>query len=243
MQILIVDDEELARLRMRRLIDDIEDCEVVGEAINGADALKKVESLDPDMILLDVRMPGADGIEVAKQLALLDEPPAVIFCTAFDEYALEAFNTLAQGYLLKPVQQEQLEEVIAKTRRLTRVQSRASQEQNAAPSRQNISAKSSRGVELIPLAEVFCFVADQKYVTVMYEGGEKLIDETLKELELDLGSEFLRVHRNALVAVNRIEALERQPDGHFCLRLKGSAFQPAVSRRHLSNVRATLDTL
>lgn len=241
MQILIVDDEELARLRLRRLIDEIDDCEVVGEAANGEDALAKVESLDPDMVLLDVRMPGTDGIEVAKRLALIDEPPALIFCTAFDEYALEAFDTLAQGYLLKPVQKQRLEQVIGKVQRLTRAQTRATTQPS--PKRAHISAKSSRGVELIPLAAVYCFIADQKYVTVHYEAGEKLIDDTLKELEADLSGLFLRAHRNALVAIDKIEALEKQSDGRFTLRLKGTDFKPTVSRRHLTLVRNILDSL
>jgi two-component system response regulator AlgR len=241
MQILIVDDEELARIRLRRLIEQIDGCEIVGEAANGLEALDNVDRLDPDLVLLDVRMPGADGIEVAKQLASFDEPPALIFCTAYDEYALEAFDTLAQGYLLKPVQKEQLEQVILKSQRLTRAQSRVSQA--AESKRRHISAKSSRGLELIALEDIFCFIADQKYVTVRYKGGEKLIDDTLKELEAEFSEAFLRVHRNALVAIDKIEALERQSDGHFHLRLKGSDFQPIVSRRHMALVRSTLEGL
>ncbi len=241
MHILIVDDEELARARLLRLINQIPGCDVIGEAVSGEDALEKIQVLDPELVFLDVRMPGQDGISVAKTLADYTDPPAIVFCTAYDDYALEAFNTLAQGYIVKPVQLEQLIQVIEKTKKLTRVQrnlSSSSKEQ-----RRHISAKTRRGVELIPLESVFCFLADQKYVTVMHQSGETLIDETLKELEAELNQRFVRVHRNSLVAIAEIVGLERDSAGHHCLRLKNSEYRPAVSRRHLASVRDLLSRL
>ena len=122
MRILVCDDEDLARERLVRLLRDVEDCEVVGEAENGRDALEKVEILEPDLVLLDIRMPVMDGIACAEALSRLDNPPAVIFITAFDEHALAAFQVEAVGYLLKPVRREQLNEALARAARLNRAQ-------------------------------------------------------------------------------------------------------------------------
>lgn len=244
MQILVVDDEALARSRLIRLIEDIPDCAVCGEAHDGDDALAKVQSLDPDLVLLDVRMPGKDGIAVAKALELIEDPPAVVFCTAFDDYALQAFDTLAQGYIVKPVQLEQLKQVIEKTKKLTKVQSKALK-LNAAPVpiRRHITAKTRKGIELIAIDDILCFIADQKYVTVIHRGGETLIDDTLKELEDTLATGFLRVHRNALVAVDKIEGLERGANGQYSVKLKHTSHCPNVSRRHLAHAKETLECL
>ncbi len=245
MQILIVDDEALARSRLMRLIDDIPNCEVCGEAEHGDEALEKVEELDPDLVLLDVRMPGKDGISVAKELENIEDPPAVVFCTAYDDYALQAFDTIAQGYIVKPVQLSQLQQVIEKTKKLTKVQ--AKELRSSAPKtetkRRHITAKTRKGVELIPIDGIFCFIADQKYVTVRHREGETLIDDTLKELEEEFAKQFLRIHRNALVAIDKIDGLERDTAGHCSIRLRNTSYQPTVSRRHLAKVRETLDSL
>lgn len=245
MHTLIVDDEELARLRLRRLLDDIPECEVVGEATSGEEALELIASLDPELIFLDVRMPGMDGIAVAKALADYSEPPAVIFCTAYDEYALEAFDTLAQGYIVKPVHNEQLTQALRRAKKTTRLQTLTDPPQQpfTDDARQHIAAKSHRGIDLIPIDDILCFVADQKYVTVKYIGGEVLIDETLKELEVEFADRFARVHRNALVAINKISSLERDSSGYASLCLNGSDFRPAVSRRHLPLLRERLRQL
>ena len=244
MQILVVDDEQLARARLRRLIDELDDCEVVGEAASGDKAIEEINRLDPELVFLDVRMPGLDGISVAKQLAAFDDPPAIVFCTAYDEYALEAFDTLAQGYIVKPVEPKQLQQVIDKTKKLTRVHRRQKLELPLSNERRtHISAKSRRGVELIPLDCVYCFCADHKYVSVIHEGGETLIDDTLKDLEKEFPDLFIRVHRNTLVRLIKVEAMERQDSGQFELKLTGCSFRPTVSRRHLSRVREILSAL
>lgn len=241
-QVLVVDDEMLARQRAVRMIERIEGYEVVGEAVNGAEALKSIEALDPDIVLMDIRMPGEDGLSAARSIATLDEPPAVIFCTAFDEYALEAFDTLAVGYLLKPLRQDQLELALAKASRINKVQRAKLKEPNPSQ-RKNIAAKTRRGVELVPIDDICCFLADQKYVTIMHAGGDTLIDDTLKELEDEFSSDFIRVHRNALVAIKNIEKLERLPSGQYDLKLKGTEFKPVVSRRHVAAVRELLSGL
>ena len=245
MQILVVDDEQLARARLIRLLGDIDGCEVVGEADTGDGALSAINELDPELVFLDVRMPGRDGIAVAKQLARLEDPPAVVFCTAYDEYALDAFNTLAQGYIVKPVEPEQLQGVIEKTKKLTKVQRQQSAQapDSVSERRKHISAKSRRGVELIPIDSVLGFCADHKYVSVIHEGGETLIDDTLKDLELEFADILVRVHRNTLVRLDKVVALERVASGQFELRLARSEFQPTVSRRHLPKIKASLAEL
>lgn len=243
MHMLIVDDEPLARQRLRRMIENMDGYEVVGEAGNGLDAVAGVEQYDPDVVLLDVRMPGEDGLEAARRISELPEPPAIIFCTAYDEYALEAFRTLAVGYLLKPVQEQQLVETLRNARRLNKVQRNAAASVAPEGQRQHITAKTRKGMELIPIASIQCFIADQKYVTVRHSGGETLIDDTLKELEQEFPDRFVRVHRNALVSIAEIEAMERNNAGQFELRLKTVDYRPVVSRRHVANVRDLLSRL
>ncbi|UTA47779.1 LytTR family DNA-binding domain-containing protein [Simiduia sp. 21SJ11W-1] len=244
MDLLIVDDEPLARARLRRLAEQLEGVEVVAEAADGEAALAAIEAHDPAVVLLDVRMPGEDGIATAKHIAQLDHAPAIIFCTAYDQYALDAFGTEAVGYLLKPVQREDLKAALDKAAKLNRLQLDALRDMQAAPAgRQHISAKTRRGVELIPLSEVRFFLADQKYVTVHHVGGETLIDDTLKDLESEFQGRFIRVHRNSLVSLEHILAMERTGDGHFRLRLADLDIKPVVSRRHVPQLKDLLAKL
>lgn len=249
MDILIVDDEKLARERLVRMIGRLEDCRVVGEAISGRDALKKIESLKPEIVLLDIRMPDMDGLEAAHHIMQMDEPPAVIFCTAYNQHALEAFQAEAVGYLLKPVRADLLEAALHKARKLTKIQM-ASLRQSAEPSaanttagRKHISAKTRHGLELVPIEEVRCFVADHKYVTAYHAQGEILIDDTLKDLEDEFGDRFVRIHRNSLVSLHHIEGMEKMPMGQFAVKLKGVAVKPLISRRHVTDLRKRLREL
>jgi len=244
MHILVVDDEVLARQRSIRMIENIEGYSVVAEAANGEAALQHIQSFDPDIVLLDIRMPGEDGLVTAKQISELSDPPAVIFCTAFNEYAVEAFGTLAVGYLLKPLREEHLISALDQASKLNKVQKAAlEQDDSSVVMRKNIAAKTRRGVELVPVADIYCFVADQKYVTIVHQGGETLIDDTLKELEQEFEDVFVRVHRNSLVAVAFIEKLERMANGQYELQLKSSDYRPIVSRRHVASVRDLLAKL
>jgi two-component system, LytTR family, response regulator AlgR len=246
MDVLIVDDEPLARERLARMVAKVPDCIVVGEADNAEDALIVLGECDPDLVLLDIRMPGRDGLSLAQDISALEDPPAVIFCTAFDQYALDAFSTEAIGYLLKPVKAEQLQQVLEKAQRLNKVQRAAVQkttEAGADNQRTHISAKTRRGVELIPLEDIRYFVADNKYVTVFHRTGENLLDDTLKELEEEFGARFLRVHRNALVSVKHIEAIERAAQGQYQIRLADIEQRPIISRRHVSQVKELLKML
>jgi two-component system response regulator AlgR len=189
-------------------------------------------------------MPGDDGVTAAHRIGELEDPPAVIFCTAFDEYALDAFGTQAVGYLLKPVRAEQLLEVLEKARTPNKLQKRAQQGRHpAGKERSHISAKTPRGVELIPLDSVRYFMADQKYVTVYHDRGEHLLDDTLKELEEAFGDRFLRTHRSVLVSVNHIQAMERDNEGHYQVRLADTDHRPPVSRRHASALKELLQKI
>ncbi len=244
MHVLVVDDEVLARQRSMRMIENIDGYSVVGEASNGEAAIKSIQNLDPDIVLLDIRMPGEDGLATAKRIAELSDPPAVIFCTAYNEYALEAFSTLAVGYLLKPLQNEQLISALEKASKLNKVQKAVlEKEPENANRRSKIAAKTRRGVELVNIEEVYCFIADQKYVTIVHKNGETLIDDTLKDLEEEFDGLFIRVHRNALVSIKEISKLERMPTGQYQLQLKSAQYRPVVSRRHVASVRELLSNL
>lgn len=243
MDVLVVDDEALARERLVRMISRMDECEVVAQAAGADEALQAIQAAGPDVVLMDISMPGEDGLSAAKRISTMEDPPAVVFCTAYDKHAVEAFEAQAVGYLLKPVRQEQLEQVLQNARKLNRMQIAALDDMNKADrpnARKHISAKTRRGVELIPLEDIFYFLADQKYVTVYHRGGETLIDDTLKELESEFEASFIRIHRNALVARSYIEGMERAPEGHYVMRLRDSEEKPVVSRRHVSRIRAML---
>lgn len=242
MKVLICDDEALARERLARFLKEMEGYEIVGEAENGRDALVQAELTAPDIVLLDLRMPVMDGIACAEKLAQLPEPPAVIFCTAYDEHALAAFQVQAVGYLLKPVRREQLVEALARAGRVNRAQLEAVRqgEGHNHGGRSHITAKTHRGIELIPIDDVRYFLADQKYVTVRHGKGEVLVDETLKDLENEFGARFIRIHRNALLALEFLDGLELVSPGQYQVRMKGIEERLVVSRRHLPELRETM---
>ena len=241
MNLLIVDDEQPARERLRQLVDDIDGWSVAGEACNGREALVQASHLEPDVVLLDIRMNDIDGIEAARHLAELDNPPAVIFTTAFGEHALEAFEAHAVGYLLKPIRRQRLQDSLTHARQLTRAQLWALQSNpDTSTERRHICARVRDGLKLIPIEDVIYFQADQKYVTVRHTEGEVLIEESLKSLEEEFAQRFTRIHRNALVADAYIEGLEKTIEGHFCIRMRSCDERLNISRRHSAAVRKKL---
>lgn len=244
MRILIVDDEKLARERLSRMLGAIEDVqhEVVGEAGNGVEAVAMADQSQPDVVLLDIRMPGMDGLETARHFTDFEEPPAVIFCTAYEEHAIEAFDLQAVGYLLKPVRRENLQTALEKARRLNKAQIAALSDTDT-QQRTHISARTRRGIELIAVDDVRYFQADQKYVTVRHGEGEIIIDETLRELEEEFDDRFIRVHRNALIAGHYVEGLDRTRDGHYQIRLRDVDEHIDISRRHVPTVRRFVKSL
>jgi two-component system response regulator AlgR len=237
LKVLIVDDELPARERLKSLLLEIAETEVAGEAVNGQEALTRTYELTPDVVLLDVRMPGMDGIEVARHLNALAEPPAVIFTTAFDEYAVNAFETHAIGYLLKPIRKEKLAAALARAGRLTRPQLQKIGAANSDRRRSHIAARRREGLRLIPLEEVQFFFAEQKYTTVRHVNGEDLIEDSLRALEEEFETDFVRIHRNALVSVRFLERIERGGDGQYFVRLRGCEAPLQVSRRMAGELR------
>jgi two-component system, LytTR family, response regulator AlgR len=238
MRVLIVDDEPPARERLRSMLAEAGGFDVVGEAGNGEQALQQVESLQPDVVLLDVRMPGVDGMEVARHLAAAPAPPAVIFTTAFDEYALQAFESEAVAYLLKPIRAEKLRAALAKAARLTRPQLQQVALAAREPARRShIGVRGRDGLKLIPIEEVFCFQADQKYTTVKHVRGEDLIEDSLKTLEEEFSASFVRIHRNALVNTRFLERIARDASGQHFVHLRGFPDALEVSRRMAGDLK------
>ncbi|MFP6836799.1 MAG: LytTR family DNA-binding domain-containing protein [Pseudomonadales bacterium] len=237
MKVLIVDDEQLARDRLARMVNGFDAYEVVGEAGNGIDAVQQVDRLRPEAVLLDIRMPGTDGLEAARHFVEFDEPPAVIFCTAYEEHAVEAF-----GYLLKPVRKDDLEVALGNAQRVNKAQLAALAD-NGNQCCSHVSTRTRRGIELIPVDEARYFQADQKYVTVRHADGEIIIDDTLRDLEDEFGDQFVRVHRNALVGVRHVVGLDRSSDGHHQIRLKDVEENLDISRRHVAGVRKVVKKL
>jgi two-component system response regulator AlgR len=240
MKVLIVDDEPLARERLAQMLGEVPGASVVGCAGNGREAIDQIREKQPSVVLMDIQMPIMDGMEAAHHLRLLDDPPALVFCTAFDEYALDAFDAAAVDYLVKPIRLERLQEALQKARRYH------GDGESAPPrpqSRTHLCARIRGNLELVSLNDVIFLMAEHKYVTVVFEGGEVLIEEPLKLLDKEFGDRFLRIHRNALVALDRIAALEKDPDGRVVIRLDGTDRVLEVSRRNLPAVRKVVKSL
>jgi two-component system, LytTR family, response regulator AlgR len=242
LRVLIVDDELPARERLQRLVAELPGCAVAGVCSNGADALALVGKLKPAVLLLDIRMPGMTGIELARHLGALQDPPAIVFTTAYDEYALEAFESQAVGYLLKPVRSERLAQALKQASRLTSPQLLGlATPATPLAARQHVAVRVRDELKLIPVKDIRYFRAEQKYVTVRHGRGEDLIDESLKQLEEEFARDFVRAHRSILVAIAHVEALERAgADETYALRVRGEAEPLAVSRRQVADLRKRL---
>lgn len=238
MRVLIVDDEKLARERLRELLMEIGGYTVVGEAMNGSEAVEKTTELNPDVLLMDIRMPGMDGLEAAMHLMSMESPPSVIFTTAYDQHALDAFEVNAVDYLLKPIRKDRLDKALSKAKKLTLQQLHdVNQAQEQPTARTHISVHLRGNIRLVPVEEIVYFLADSKYVTVRTSKEEHLIEDSLVNLEREFGKDFLRIHRNALVATNYVQGIERDPNGTWRVNLKGLEKKLAVSRRHAVAVR------
>ncbi|HQS99349.1 MAG: DNA-binding response regulator [Hydrogenophilales bacterium 16-64-46] len=247
LRVLIVDDEAPAR---RRLRDVLTDCaselpvNIVGEADNGLDALDQVQRQPVDAVLLDIRMPGMDGLECAAHLNRLATPPAIIFSTAYDAYACQAFDLSAVDYLLKPVRADRLVRALSRAHRIN--SGALDQLREAYPrARTHLSVSEKGRIVLIPVADILYLKAELKYVTVRTALREFLLEESLTRLEEEFAGVFLRIHRNCLAAKNRIREMGKLPgeeDGHF-LRLDGLDERLTVSRRQYSSLRETLKNL
>jgi two-component system response regulator AlgR len=243
MKVLITDDEAPARMRLRSLLEELDGYEVIAEATNGMEALRRCEEDVPDIVLMDIRMPGMTGLEATRHLSQLEKMPAVIFITAYDEHALDAFEANAVDYLLKPVRRERLEKALEKVQKLNRAQLAGLKLDDEENARTQLCVRSRGKLELVPVSEIIYFMADQKYVTVAHEQGEVLIEESLKSLESEFSQQFVRIHRNALVARNRLVAIEKTREGHLAAILQGTDNKLEISRRHAPGIRKLLKNL
>jgi two-component system response regulator AlgR len=244
MKILIADDEPLARERMRALLGDIEGMDVVGEGGNGRETLEVAARVQPDLILLDIRMPLMDGLEAARHLGAMDTPPAVIFCTAFEDHALAAFEANAVDYLVKPVRSERLRAALMKVRRWSGDDAlRVGRAVDGERRRTHLCARVRGSLVLVPIVDIHYLLAEDKYVVVHHARGEVLIEEPLKALEDEFNGCFVRIHRNCLVARAKLTGLARAPDGRLFASIDGVASELEVSRRNLPALRRLVRTL
>ena len=245
MRVLVVDDEAPARERLEQILEELDGYSCAGLAANGDEALQLVTSERPDIVLLDIRMPGMSGIEVAHHLNALEHAPAVVFTTAYDEYAIEAFEARAVGYVLKPVRRNRLEGALRQAARLAPA---ALQEIGGSSGldnvRQHLCARRQGELRLIPIDDIHYLEAEQKYVTVHHAGGEDLIDEPLKSLETEFADRFVRIHRSTLVAVKSVERIERDAEGRSRIILREGSQDGGkaliISRRHVADVKRRL---
>lgn len=243
LRVLIVDDEAPARNRIRDLLSDCAlkmPVELAGEAENGKRALAMLPECEADVVLLDVRMPDMDGLEVAQHIQKLDEPPTVIFTTAYDGYALKAFELHAVDYLLKPIRLGRLFDALSRARTITPLRLDALRELKP-EARTHLSVNERGRIHLIPVADIAFLKADLKYVTVRTTEREYLIEESLAKLEQEFLGRFVRVHRNCLVAKEAIRGFERATgddgEGNWLVVMKNIAEKLAVSRRQQHIVR------
>lgn len=254
LRVLVVDDEAPARARLRDLLGDVAGQQpnaLVGMAANGVEALRLLEDAAADVVLADIRMPVMDGVELARHLARLPEPPALVFVTAYDQYAVQAFELAAVDYLLKPVRAARLAEAIAKARRL-RPPADEILRQMAPATRSHFSICERGRILLVPVAEVLYLRAELKYVTARTAAREYVLDESLVQIEQEFPRRFLRLHRNCLVALAAVAGVERaaerdgQKEGerevepHWEVLLRDLPERLPVSRRQWPAVRQAL---
>lgn len=242
LKILLVDDELLARQRLRTLLADCTEpqAEVLAEAANGPQVITALGLGTFDLVLLDIRMPGMDGVQLAHTISRMSEPPAVVFVTAHAEHAVQAFDVAAVDYLTKPVRLERLQQALQKVERIVQ----AKFLQNADSSVDSLIIQDRGRTEKVPLTEVLYLKAELKYITVRTAARSYILDGALNELEEKYAAQFMRIHRNALIARRAIRALEKHYDAEegegWAVRLNGIPELLAVSRRQLSAVREAI---
>lgn len=243
MKVVVADDEPLARERLRALLAEQPDVELVAEAADGHAALHACAEHAPDVVLLDIAMPGIDGLETARHLAAFEPRPAVVFCTAYDAHALSAFEAAAVDYLVKPVRAERLAAALERARIFAAGRRGAGDATGAGKRRTHLCARLRGSLRLIPVDDVHYLQAEEKYVVVHHARGEDLIEESLKSLEEEFAGRFVRIHRNCLVARHEIVELRRDHDGHVQAVLRHASTPLEVSRRCVAQVREVVRQL
>ncbi len=230
LKILVVDDEPLAIERLSGLLSDLPHCQMIGQAANAADAWTFIHAQRPDLILLDIAMPGETGLQLAQRIQTLNDPPLVVFCTAYDEYALKAFEAQAIDYLLKPIRRERLLECVERAFKLSKKEMTESQ-------KQFVVTSVGGNLRRIALADILYLHADDKYTIVHHRGGEHILDQTLKDLEQNYPNQFIRIHRNCLVKQEQLKGLQRDVEGHVFAILNELNKPLEVSRRCASELK------
>jgi two-component system, LytTR family, response regulator AlgR len=240
-KVLIADDEPIARERLRALLAEHADMQLVAEASDGGAALDACAEHMPDVVLLDIAMPGIDGLEAARHLATFDPRPAVVFCTAYDAHALSAFDAAAVDYLVKPIRRERLAAALDRARtfvagRAPRLEDATSADGNG-KRRSHLCARLRGSLRLIAIEDIRYLQADEKYVVVHHARGEDLIEESLKSLEHEFIDHFVRIHRNCLVSRDELVELRRASDGRIEAVLRHGDKPLEVSRRCVPYLR------
>lgn len=247
LRIFIVDDEPPARNRLRDLLDDCNSqlpLEIVGEAGNGQEALDLLSVIQTDIVLLDIRMPQMDGVELAQHLQKLPQPPAMLFTTAYDAYAIKAFELHAIDYLLKPIRLGRLFDALTRARNAVPVRTEVLRELLPDP-RKHFSIHERGKIYLIPVEKVLYLRAELKYITVRTGEREYLIEESLAALEKEFVARFVRIHRNCLVAKQEIEGFEKggeEGESGWMIKLKGLQELLPISRRQQHLVKKIADS-
>lgn len=231
MRVLIVDDEPLARARLAALLQECGDIDVVGSVGDAESVLNRLAEADPDVLLLDINMPGLDGKALAERLAHRVRPQ-IVFCTAYEAHAVHAFDLGAADYLLKPVRVERLRDALRRVRQRLDAHPR----EPAGWLHARVRGETVR----VPLDEVVYLLAEEKYVVAHRSGDTLLLDESLRQLEEAYPHQWIRLHRNCLVPANRLIGLKTLADGRVLARLAGTDVCPEVSRRNLPAVRKLL---
>ncbi|MBL4743574.1 MAG: response regulator transcription factor [Cycloclasticus sp.] len=242
MRILIADDEPLARQRLKLLAQEIcPNSDIYADASNGLEALKQCIELQPDIALLDIRMPIMDGLQAAAEISKAGLQTHVVFVTAYDQYALEAFDKNAIDYLLKPIRKDRLERSIEKISRMAAPPANTDNttEKLRSP-RQQFCAHTHHGLKVVAAQNVLFFKADNKYVLACTANDNILLDESLKKLEEEFSDAFFRIHRNALVKIAAIKTIEKSADGSFEIHLHACDERLTISRRHQAELNRLL---
>ena len=235
LSVLIVDDDKSACERLSRMVGDTPGCCVAGHAGNGLDAVRKVDELGVDVVLMDIHMPGMDGLEAAYHIGHAECPPRIVFTTAHVQHAFAAFGLDAVGYLLKPVMRERLNDKLEQLRSLRPLTVR--EPSPAKKTRSHVYCRVGKTLELIAIKNIILFRADHKYTVVYHTAGRNLIEDPLKYLEQEFADRIIRIHRNMLVNKAFIEGFEKDADGHVYVVLRDFQPRQLVSRRHAPKIR------
>lgn len=240
MKVLVIDEDKQSVERLKNYLDTLELFQFVGSTHSGVEALDLCQKLRPDIVILDVRVNGMDGFELAKRLNEHKTPRSIIITSAHENNAYSAYKIHALDFLLKPISREKLEHSLNFVAQYTFAK-RIATEPGFAKSehlyRTHISTRSHQGIKLIPIDDIYYFKAEQKYVTAVHRGGQVLVEETIRDLENQLNGPFVRIHRNTLVSKVFIDHLYRDKEGVPYIVLKEGKAKLKISRRHYSVIR------